>query len=91
MKTLRNGPFSLLIDEATDRADDKTILIMARHYSEDQQKVITSFVANPLCPKANAQALFGHIEKVIEDNNIPWSNVMGQSSDSASTMVGCRK
>ena len=76
-----------LIDEATDRADDKTVLIMARHYDEHKDSVITSFVANPVCPIADARTLFGHLDKLIVDNKIPWSNVMGQSFGSASTMV----
>ena len=88
VECLKSQPFSLLIDEATDRADDKTVLIMVRHFSKDQGKVITSFLAMPECPIANADRLFGHIQSTIEQNTIPWENVMGQSSDSASVMVG---
>lgn len=77
-----------MIDEATDRADDKTMLVMARHYDEKHEKVVTSFLSNPLCPRANADQLFTCINETMEHNDIPWNNVMGQSSDSASTMVG---
>ena len=84
-------PFSILTDEATDRAEDKTVLIMARHYDEHKDSVITSFVTNLMCPIADARTLFGHLDKFMVDNKIPWSNVMGQSSDSASTMVGRHK
>ena len=88
---MQRQPVSILTDEATDRADDKTVLIMARHYDEHKDSVIISFVANPVCPIADARTLFGHLDKFMVDNKIPWSNVMGQSSDSASTVVGRHK
>ena len=47
LSCLRNQPFSLLVDEATDRADDKTILMMARHYDGNKENVVTSFFGQP--------------------------------------------
>ena len=85
---LRTQPFSILIDEATDRTDDKTVLIMARYLCKTQEKVMTSFLAMPECPIADSVKLFKHIENTMEENGIPWGNILGQSSDSASVMVG---
>ena len=84
------GFCSILLDEATDQADAKALLIMVRWYNESKYRAETSFLAMPECPKGDAASIFEHIEKEIEQRGIPWCNVIGQTSDSASTFVGCR-
>ena len=51
-------------------------------------KVFTRFLAMPVCNIGTEQALFDAIESEFDSHSIPWSNVVGFASDTASVMVG---
>lgn len=42
----------------------------------------------PICNIATAEKLFDAINTVMEENAIPWENVVGYASDTANVMVG---
>ena len=44
----------------------------------------------PVCNISTTEALFNAIENELESHNIPWENVVGYASDTASVMVGVR-
>ena len=48
------------------------------------------FLDCPVVNIATGETLFEAINKILEDRAIPWENVIGFGSDSASVMVGRR-
>ena len=53
-------------------------------------KVVTHFLAIPVCAIATGRGLFDALEAELSSCLIPWENVVGFSSDSATVMVGIR-
>ena len=45
----------------------------------------------PVCNTATGETLFQALSEVLEAREIPWRNVIGFASDSASVMVGKKK
>ena len=44
----------------------------------------------PVCNIATAEKMFEALNEVMEENEIPWENVVGYASDMANVMVGAR-
>ena len=63
---------------------------MVRYWDELSKKTVTRFLAMPVCSIATGQILFYALSTVLSECGIPWSNVVGFCSDSASVMVGRR-
>ena len=61
---------------------------MVRFWDESAHSAISKFLAMPVCNVAIAQAMFDGLSKELECHKIPWSNVIGYTSDTASVMVG---
>ena len=49
---------------------------------------VMCFLAMPVCTVGKAEALFGGTTEELASCDIPWSNVIGYTSDTASVMVG---
>ena len=60
---------------------------MVRFWDESTHCAISQFLAMPVCNVDTAQAMFD-LSKELECRKIPWSNVIGYTSDTASVMVG---
>ena len=84
------GPFSILCDGGNDKWDKKYFAIIVRYWDECLSKVVTRFLAVPVCNSATAQSLFDALEAELSSRSIPWKNTVGFASDSASVMVGVR-
>jgi len=54
------------------------------------RKPVTRFLALPVCNVATAQSFFSVLVREIESRNIPWTNVIGFASGTASVMAGKR-
>lgn len=80
-------PFTLLCDGCNDQTDRKYFGIMVRYWD---QAPVTRFLCMPVCNIATAQSLFTAIEQSLTPVKIPWSNMIGYASDTASVMVGKR-
>ena len=63
---------------------------MVRVWEKKLNKVVTSFLDAPVCNIATGETLFNALDQVLAFRGIPWSNVVGFGSDSASVMVGKR-
>ena len=63
---------------------------MVRFWHEAARQPITRFLAMPVCNIATAEVLFNALAQELESRNIPWSNVIGYASVTASVMVGIR-
>ena len=82
------SPFTLLCDGGNDQTDRKYFSIMVRYWDKVEQHPVTRFLSMPVCNVATAQSLFTTIEEEFESRGIPWSNMIGYASDTASVMVG---
>ena len=51
---------------------------------------MTRFLAMPVCNVATAQILFDALARELQSRDIPWSNMIGFASNTASVMVGAR-
>ena len=83
-----SSPFTLLCDGGNDQSDRKYFGIMVRYWDKVAQQPVTRFLCMPVCNIATAQSLFNAIEEAFESRNIPWTNMIGYASDTASVMVG---
>ena len=70
-------PFTLLCDGGNDQFAKKYCAIMVRFWDDSKRKVVTRFLAMPVCNIATADALFKSIKKELELHNIAWKNVIG--------------
>ena len=84
---LLTQPFTILCDGGNDNFEKKYFGIMVRFWDEQIRKVATRFLDAPVCNIATGETLFNVLAGVLD---IPWKNVIGFASDSASVMVGRR-
>ena len=89
-KACRNGPFSILCDGGNDKLDKKYFAVMVRYWDVKTCRTVVRFLEMPVCNIATAQALFDALDGVFQRRRIPWANVIGYGSDSASVMTGRR-
>ena len=59
-------------------------------YWDESCGTVCRVLGMPVCNIATAETLFNALEQELAKRSIPWSNVVGFSSDSASVMVGKR-
>ena len=83
-------PFTLLCDGGNDQTDRKYFGIMVRYWDQVIQQPATRFLCMPVFNIATADSFFTVIEQEFESRKIPWGNMIGYASDTASVMVGRR-
>ena len=89
-KACASQPFSIMCDGGNDQYDKKYFGIMVRYWDDSCTHAVTRFLDMPVCNIANGQTLFNALDSVLAKRGIPWDNVIGFSSDSASVMTGKR-
>ena len=89
-KACQTSPFTLLCDGGNDQSGKKYFAIMVRIWDNTKRQAMTRFLAMPVCNDATAAALFTAVSSELESRDIPWKNVIGYASDTASVMVGVR-
>ena len=90
IKACQSSAFTILCDGGNDQMDKKYFAIMVRFWHEAARQPVMRFLAMPVCNIATAEVLFNALAQELESRNIPWSNVIGYASDTASIMVGVR-
>lgn len=98
INNLSNTKFSIMIDESTDIACTKTMCIIVRFFSSQQQRVISRFwdlvqiYGNDNCEDINSGAtaanLFNICVESFQKHNIPLENTIGFGSDGCNAMMG---
>lgn len=63
---LQRNKFSLMIDESNDRGQNKQLVILARVYDKEVEKVVTKFIDMPVCNLGTGLNIFNTIDKVFE-------------------------
>lgn len=87
IKACQEQQFTILCDSGFQK---KYFSIMVRLWDQKLGKVITCFLDAPVCNIATGETLYKALEAMLEARGIPWNNVIGFASDSASIMVGKR-
>ena len=90
IEAMRQGPFSLLMDETTDNTAEKEAVLLSIFFDDNLGRVVCRFYGLPVCNIATGQTLFELIEDAFTKDNIPWGNLLGFGSDGASVMLGSR-
>ena len=85
IEACRSAPFA---DGCNDQDARKFFAIMVRFWDENACHAIIQFLAMSVCNRATAEALFDVLSEELNSQDIPWSNVIGYASDTASVMVG---
>ncbi|GFR27101.1 uncharacterized protein TNCT_508391 [Trichonephila clavata] len=91
IKTLKETPFSLNLDESTSNAQESILAILVQFYDNNQNEVVVHHFASLKMESCNSEAVFKTVVNTIEDNNIPWANLISVLMDSCSTMRGEKK
>lgn len=66
----------------------KYFAIMVHYWDDGASQPVTRFLAMTVCSIATTEALFNALDQELHSRNIPWSNVIGYASNTASVMVG---
>ncbi|GFW83927.1 long-chain-fatty-acid--CoA ligase 5 [Trichonephila clavipes] len=88
IKTSKEIPFSLNLDESTSNAQESILAILVQFYDNNQNEVVVHHLASLKMESCNSEAVFKAVVNTIEDNNIPWANLISVSMDSCNTMRG---
>ena len=83
-----SAAFTILCDGGNDRIDRKYFAILIRYWDDVIGQAVTRFLGMPTCNIATAEKLFEALDTMMENRSLPWANVVGFASDSASVMVG---
>ena len=90
IKECQTSPFTLLCDGGNDQFGKKYFAIMVRIWDNAKRQAVTRFLAMLVCNDSTAEALFNAVSVELESRDIPWENLIGYASDTASVMVGVR-
>ncbi len=69
-------PFSLNIDESTNKANKSILAMLVQYYFDVQNKVILRYLASISLKSCNAINIFYAIVSLIEGNRILWKNLI---------------
>jgi len=86
MLSSESNGYSLMLDESTDIAVVKKLLLYSRYTFKG--KVHTRFMANLDILNGTAEQIVQSVSHFLETKNLNISNLLGLGSDGASTMVG---
>ncbi|GFX19642.1 uncharacterized protein TNCV_2075501 [Trichonephila clavipes] len=86
IKTLKETPFSLNLDESTSNAQESILAILVQFYDNNQNEVVVHHFVSLKMESCNSEAVFKAVVNTIEDNNIPWANLISVLMDSCNTM-----
>ena len=83
----RMQPFTILCDGGNDNFEKKYFGVMVRLWDDCRDEVVDRFLDCPVCNIATGENLFEALADVLQKRDIPWKNVVGFASDSASVIV----
>jgi hypothetical protein len=78
--------YSLIIDETTDLSLKKSLAIVVRYLKND--KVLDSFLDLIEVDSADANSLYLSVKSILDEDEIPYSNLVGLAADNANVMLG---
>ena len=88
IKDVGDGYYSLLIDESTDITVNKMLGIAIRYYSQDNMRIVSTFLGLIHIQDGTAECIVLAIKKILSDVKLKLTNLQGLGTDNASAMVG---
>ena len=82
--------FSIIVDESTDRGDDKQMAVIVKYYDNQQLKTVSKFYRLRVVNFAMGENLFKAIEDMFKADNLKFEYVIGFGTDGAASMIGRR-
>ena len=76
LTAMKNGPFSLLMDESNDICNEKDVALLVRYFDEDKTQVVVRFFGIPVCNIATGANLYTVVEEQFCHYDIPWENLV---------------
>ncbi|CAH0551284.1 unnamed protein product [Brassicogethes aeneus] len=86
IQDMKKYPFSLIIDETTDISTKKSLAVVVRYCKNGV--VHDKFLTLIEVQSCTASDLFAAIKKELDDNQVPYKNIIGFAADHASVMMG---
>lgn len=87
---LRQSPFGLNLDEATNSNHQKVVTVMVSHFSQSRDKVCINHLASFVVTKLTSEGLFDKLDKLFAELELPWTNLLSILMDSCRVMRGER-
>lgn len=84
----REQKFSIIIDESTDVSTAEVLAVVVRFLDEKRAKVVDTLLDLVEVGDGTSAGLFTAVKKLLANNEIPISNVVGFAADNCSTMMG---
>ena len=90
IKACREKSFTILCDGGNDNFEKKYFGILVRFWDDQLDRIAIRFLDAPVVNIATGETLFQALDSTLQTRAIPWANVIGFASDSASVMAGKR-
>jgi len=87
---MRSNHFSLNMDESTSSNFQKVLTILVSYFCAAKNEVVIHHFKSLTCIKVNSESLFTKLVTLMEDNEIPWTNLMSVLMDSCNVMRGSK-
>ena len=84
----RNQNFSVIIDESTDISVTQVLVIVVRDFDLKKLDVVGALLDTVAVENGSETQLFDEFVLILEERNIPFSNVIGFGSNNCFTMLG---
>nr|XP_017009975.2 uncharacterized protein LOC108066104 [Drosophila takahashii] len=88
VSALQETKFSLIVDETTDVANKKALVLVVRYFHNISGSIRDQFLALIEVEKCDAQSIYNAIKAFFSDNQIPLKNLIGLATDGANVMAG---
>lgn len=88
LEELRECPFSLNIDEATSKTNDKVLAVLVCHFSPALNKVVVNHLDAITLTQVSAVLLLEELDKLFVKHFLPWANLVSVLMDSCNRMRG---
>ena len=87
---IRTNPFSLNIDEATSKTNQKVLAVLVSHFSPSANKVVVNHLDAIVLAKVTAEILFSELDKLFLKHGLDWENLVSVLMDSCAVMRGSK-
>ena len=86
--TLRNGAFSLIIDETTDISITRDLVLVCWFHTKEEKRVLVQFYDMISLTSSTAESLFQAVVSLFESDEIPLGKMIGVAADTTNVMFG---
>ena len=85
---MKENFFSLNVDESTSSANQKIFTAMVSYFSKERQETVVKHYKSVTLIVANAKSVLEAVKSMLEEDQIPFDNLISVLSDSANYMRG---